>query len=113
MQERSAEIGVRKAFGASRGMLINQALIENLLLTLLGGLAGLLMAYLIVTGMGHTLLISRNSFVHDGGIVSPGMLLNFHVFFYALCVCVVLNLISSLIPVWNASRKPIVDAINS
>jgi putative ABC transport system permease protein len=41
------------------------------------------------------------------------MLLNFNVFFYALCVCLVLNLLSSLVPVWNASRKPIVDAINS
>jgi putative ABC transport system permease protein len=113
MQERSAEIGVRKAFGAGRGTLINQALIENLTLTLLGGCAGLLIAYLIVTGMGNTLFLGRNSDFRNGDIVSAGMLFNVHVFFYALCVCIVLNLLSSLVPVWNASRKPIVDAINS
>jgi putative ABC transport system permease protein len=113
MNERSAEIGVRKAFGASRGMLVNQALVENLLLTLLGGLAGLVIAYLIVTGMGGTLFLGHGSSFRTADILSAGMLLNFHVFFYALCVCIVLNLISSLVPVWNAARKPIVNAINS
>jgi putative ABC transport system permease protein len=113
MQERAAEIGIRKAFGASRATLFNQAVTENLLLTLLGGLAGLVIACLVVTGMSHTLLLGRNVAVPAGDAVPVGMLLNFHVFFYALCVCVALNLLSSLIPVWRAARKPIVNAIHA
>ena len=48
MERRLGEMGVRKAFGASRSILIKQVLIENLLLTGLGGLAGLLLSYLII-----------------------------------------------------------------
>jgi putative ABC transport system permease protein len=44
IRERSSEIGVRKAFGATSGALVRQFLIENLFLTLLGGLLGLALA---------------------------------------------------------------------
>ena len=36
--ERASEIGVRKAFGASGGALVTQFIVENLILTMLGGL---------------------------------------------------------------------------
>ena len=48
MEHRLSEMGVRKAFGASRFKLVNQVLTENLLLTGLGGLAGLLLSYLVI-----------------------------------------------------------------
>lgn len=41
MRKRMAEIGVRKAFGATRSELLTQVLYENLLQTLLGGVLGL------------------------------------------------------------------------
>ena len=51
MQQRTSELGVRKAFGGTRGVLIRQILNENLVLTLLGGIIGVLggiaLAYII------------------------------------------------------------------
>src|SRR5256885_1583041 len=39
--ERASEIGVRKAFGASSRALLGQFLVENVVLTLIGGALGL------------------------------------------------------------------------
>ena len=41
-------MGIRKAFGASKASLLMQVFWENLFLTGLGGLLGLLLSYLIV-----------------------------------------------------------------
>lgn len=45
--ERAGEIGLRKAFGASRFTLVRQLLLENTLITAVGGILGLLLFYLI------------------------------------------------------------------
>src|SRR5205823_11383630 len=42
IMERSSEIGVRKAFGASSGKLVMQFVFENIILTLLGGIIGVI-----------------------------------------------------------------------
>ena len=45
MDRRLGELGVRRAYGATSRMLVNQVLWENLLLTLLGGVAGMLVSW--------------------------------------------------------------------
>ena len=44
MRRRMAELGVRRAFGATQGTILWQVLSENMVLTLLGGLLGLAMS---------------------------------------------------------------------
>ena len=109
VQERISELGIRKAFGARRASLMQQVFTENLLLTLLGGLVGLFLSMSIVYFM-RALLLSGYSGVEIS--LSFFMLFNIPVFLYSLGICVILNVLSSFVPVWNAARRPIVQAIN-
>ena len=51
MRRRMQEIGVRRAFGATRGELLRQVLAENLVVTLMGGVLGLILSYIAVLCM--------------------------------------------------------------
>lgn len=48
IERRLSEMGVRRAFGATRGMLMRQILGENFVFTLLGGVLGLALSCLLV-----------------------------------------------------------------
>ena len=48
IMERSSEIGVRKAFGASSSTIIGQFIVENIFLTLLGGLLGFVLSAVVL-----------------------------------------------------------------
>lgn len=115
MKKRMEEIGIRKAFGARNRTLLMQILYENFFLTLLGGFAGLLLSYVLINALKEWLL-ARYSW--EGLALTPsvdlsaGMLLNPTVFGYALLFCFLLNLLSALLPAWNALRRPITDALN-
>lgn len=117
MENRLAEMGVRKSFGAGRGRLLSQVMWENLLLTLLGGIVGLIVAWLVLYA-GREWVFSVfdawPSAVPDGVDVrvSGEMLFAPLVFLAALLLCVMLNLLSALIPAWYSLRKPIVYSLN-
>ena len=110
-------MGVRKSFGAGRKILLSQVMWENLLLTALGGALGLLLAWLALY-VGRewifTVLDSWPNMVPEGVEVrvSGEMLFAPLVFLAALVLCVVLNLLSALIPAWYSLRKPIVNSLN-
>lgn len=113
MQERTEEMGLRKAFGAKSGTLVSQVLTENLMLTCIGGLVGLLTSWLLVVSLRNFLFGSIGRMVDAGDVqLSFGMLFNLPLFLSAFGLCVLLNLFSSLLPVWKATRRPIVDSIN-
>ena len=115
MKKRMEELGIRKAFGAQNRTLLLQILYENLLLTLLGGLIGLLISYGLIFMLKGWLL---GTYDWDGSSLtasidlSPGMLINPAIFGYTLIFCLILNLMSALVPAWRALRRPIVDALN-
>lgn len=114
IQERMDEFGVRKAFGAPRSSLFGQVFWENMLLMLPGGVAGLLFSYVIVAAYSTVLFSARYTSIDDGSVLlSAGMLLNGQVFLAAFMACLVLNLLSSMVPAWRAVRVNIVDALNS
>lgn len=115
MNKRMCELGVRKAYGATRGNLIKQVLWENLLLTCIGGALGLLLSFLIVLTSSNWILSIFNDFVTEGvrTSITPEMIFNPAIFFIAFGVCIVLNLISALIPTLNAMRHTIVYSLNT
>lgn len=113
MRKRISELGVRKAFGANRSTLINQVLTENLLLTIIGGIIGLLFSYSLIWGLRNLLLGPADYSPMEVNVtLAPEMLINVSVFAYAFAVCILLNLLSALVPVWRATRISIVEAIN-
>lgn len=95
--ERTREIGVRKALGATRSTILFQFLTEAVVITLLGGLVGILFGTLI--GFGLAVLI-------DGKFVFP-----FNWMALGIVVCVVVGIISGMYPALKASRLDPIDAL--
>lgn len=111
-RQRVSEIGVRRAFGCTRIELVMQLLSENLILTLAGGILGLLLS--IVFGIiGENLLFIDT--MPTTSIAMPeinlNMLLQPSTFFMSLLFCFILNLMSTGIPAWHASKANIVNAL--
>lgn len=118
MDKRIGEMGVRKAFGARRYSLFNQMIFENLILTCLGGLFGLLLSYLIIVFSQDWIFDIMTEYVevvHDEAKVSLSLsvLLNPTVFTVTFLSCLVLNLFSAMFPVWRLMRKNIVESLNT
>ncbi len=73
--ERSSEIGIRKAFGASRLTLTGQFLIENIILTLVGGGIGFMSAYVVLDILTDSGVIPYATFHINVSVLICGMLL--------------------------------------
>jgi len=116
MDERMSELGVRKAYGATNASLISQVLTENLLLTSVGGLVGLALAYLIAMTGGDWIYHLFDSFVWGDAMPASytiEMLFNPTLFLTVFGLCVFLNLISALVPTILALRHSIIYSIQS
>lgn len=113
MQQRISELGVRKAFGATRGLLIRQILNENLILTLLGGVLGLLFSYVAVYAMRMWLFTNSQNIGTSGDFsLSMSTLFSPLVFCLAFAFCLVINLLSAGLPAWVAARRTIVESLS-
>lgn len=114
MRKRFPELGVRRSFGASRAGLLKQILAESMILTLIGGVVGLLLSYGAVFVLNDLLFSnSSNSILGGNNAVSAAMLMDPMIFVGTFLFCLVLNLLSSGVPAWRASRLNIVTALNS
>ncbi len=98
--ERTSEIGVRKAFGGSSLALVGQFMVENVVLTLLGGALGLVLTFFVLQMLGASDIVQYAQF-H----------LNHRIFFYGLVMTLVFGLVSGVYPAWKMSRLHIVEAL--
>lgn len=116
MEWRLPEMGVRKAFGATGGRLFSQIVWENLLLTALGGVLGLLLSFgmlFLAQQWLLTMLDGGTRLLPNGGQgITWDMLFNPSVFLLTFLICVVLNLVSALIPACLSLKKDIVYSLN-
>jgi predicted permease len=101
---RSQEIGIRLAVGAGRGRILRQLLTENMLLALVGGAIGLLVAV-----WGHRILMAFLVGRLEG--VSLSFRLDAHILWFSFAVSILVGLLSGALPALRAARGNIGPAI--
>lgn len=107
MQSRLSEIAIRKAYGASNVSIIGHLFTEGLVNTLIGGVLGFLLSYVLVS-LGRVWLLGDGINNLSGISVDMGMLFRPDLFIIVLLVCLVFNLLAVLLPATLAVRKNIV-----
>jgi putative ABC transport system permease protein len=95
--ERTGEIGLRKAMGATEQEISMQFLIEATLLTVTGGILGVLVGWLVAFGISKLEIL--NTVVTADTIV------------LAVCVSAAIGLGFGFYPAWRASRLNPIDAL--
>lgn len=120
MDRMKADLGIRRSYGATRSRLMRMVLSENLVLTLAGGLIGLIVAWLIAVFAGDALMQfmplgyhGSSSYGDNASIVTGEMAFAPILFILVFLICLVLNLLSAWIPARNAMHQQITESLNS
>jgi putative ABC transport system permease protein len=100
IMERASEIGVRKAFGASSRTLVGQFVMENVVLTVIGGAIAFALATWILA------VISSAQFI-PYAIFS----VNLRIFGYGMLLAAFFGIVSGVYPAWRMSRMHPVNAL--
>ena len=99
--ERTREIGIRKAIGASRGNILIQFLLEAVVLCMMGCGLGIFLSWAILQVVSTVVASTGISFVLDGGIV-----------LLAVLFCFLIGVIFGLYPANKAAKMKPIDALH-
>jgi putative ABC transport system permease protein len=107
--QRTREIGVEKALGARRGDILLQFLAEALTITFMGGVLGIILAYVVSLSVGRLTLYSAMAKNAEAGdirlIIAPGTVI------VATLILTVVGLVSGMVPALRASRLDPIEAL--
>jgi len=110
VDERIREIGLRRALGAKKRHIQMQFLAETLMIMLLGGAIGIILAYAIAAAVG-TLPMMGPLFEDDSGKADIHLKISFLTVFISSMVLLLVGVISGLIPALRASKLDPVEAL--
>ena len=110
VDERIREIGLRRALGARKRHIKLQFLAETLLIMLLGGAIGILISYLIATGVG-TLPLMGALFEDDSGKADIHLKISLMTVLVSTGVLLLVGVASGMVPALRASKLDPVEAL--
>lgn len=114
VSKRAGEIGVRKAYGATDRKVLWLFFRENLFLTIVGGILGLILSILALFLFKQTFVGSTTTLGTGDDFVLPwNVLLSPSVFLILLLFCFIVNSLATITPVWMALRKSITNTLKS
>ncbi len=99
--ERTREIGIRKAIGASRGTILSQFLMEAVVLCMLGCALGIFLSWAILQTVTTVVSSLNMTFALDGGVVM-----------IAVGFCFVIGVVFGLYPANKAAKMKPIDALH-
>ena len=100
VRERTTEIGIRRAIGATPKMILGQIMTESIVLTVIAGALGIMAAVLLLSGADIA-----------AGSVGVSFQVDFGTAVTALCILMVLGLLAGLAPAYRAMAIRPVDAM--
>jgi putative ABC transport system permease protein len=95
--ERTKEIGVRKSLGARRNSILTQFLIESVVISLMGGLFGILLG--VGGGNGVAMLLNADAVIPWGWAIA------------GLIFCAGIGIAFGFYPAWKAARLDPIEAL--
>ncbi len=99
VKERTSIIGIKKALGAKKSVILTEFLIEAILLCIFGGLVGLFLVYiclqLLSTNMPYPLYLAPDNIV------------------FGITLSVIIGIIAGVIPAWQAANMDPVEAMRA
>ena len=107
VKERTKEIGIRRALGASPGKIRGQILTESVFLTIISGMTGIILGAVLIFGLNYLLSISGPIDMFANPSVNIGVVT------IALTILIVSGLLAGLIPAQNAIKVKPVDALRA
>ena len=99
--ERTREIGIRKAIGASRGTILTQFLMEAVVLCMLGCCLGIFLSWAILQTVSTVVASLDMRFTLDGGVV-----------LIAVVFCFIIGVVFGLYPANKAAKMKPIDALH-
>ena len=99
--ERTREIGIRKAIGASRGTILSQFLMEAVVLCMLGCALGIFLSWAILQTVTTVVSSLNMTFSLDGGVV-----------LIAVVFCFIIGVVFGLYPANKAAKMKPIDALH-
>jgi putative ABC transport system permease protein len=103
VRERTTEIGIRRAIGATPRVILSQIVSESVILTAVAGMSGILFAVFVLQmlELGNT----------EDGILAAHFQVNFWTALFAAFIIGVMGVLAGLAPAWRAMSIKPVDAM--
>jgi putative ABC transport system permease protein len=99
VRERTSQIGLKKAIGAKSSSILYEFLLESAFLCIIGGLVGLLLVWMLT--------LALSSFLPFAITIAPSII------FLAFSICIILGVVSGIIPASIAAKMNPVEAIRT